>query len=241
MITGITRVRNEEKIIRDTLDYYSRYCNSIYVYDDASTDLTADICRNHPIVAGVIVNKKWDSNRLNAEYKSRQAVLELAQKDNPKWLMYFDADERVDFNLREFEKNENKWDAVRMKLFDFYITEEDKHLPYYCREWLGPEYREIIMLFRNVPGIGYFTPDQRIVTLNKGARVLDDGYVKHYGKAISEEEWEQTCLYYMHHFPEPYKSKWAQRRGKAIHKDMSDFNRPLIKWDSCSSKGVKIG
>ena len=63
----------------------------------------------------------------------------------------------------------------------------------------------------------------------KRSKVLRAGYVKHYGKAISVEEWEKTCDYYAE-WPEPYGSKWAARRGKAIHTE-SDFGRPLILWE----------
>ena len=232
-IAGITRVRNEEKIIRETLDHFSRWVDAIYVFDDASTDHTADICKNHSFVRSMIKNKKWAKDRLRAEFETRQAVLKLARNDNPDYILYFDADERIDWNFLGYED----YEGVKMRLFDFYITEEDEHKPYYKRQWLGPEFREITILFKNRPEYNYTNPDQREILVKKP--ILRAGYVKHCGKAISVEEWERTCVYYTKYFPEPYKSKWEKRKGKAIH-SLSDFNRPLIKWADKDKFGIPI-
>ena len=50
-IIGLTKVRNEAHIMKDTLDKWAEFCTGgIYVYDDVSTDLTVDICKKHPAV-----------------------------------------------------------------------------------------------------------------------------------------------------------------------------------------------
>lgn len=241
-IAGITRVRNEEAIIKDTLDHFSQFCNAgIYVYDDVSTDKTVDICQAHSAVKDVILGRYWNPNRFDAEWQTRQAALVRAQQDNPDWLIYFDADERIEFDFNLLDDPDLKGvDAIWMKLFDFYITPEDAHLPYTARKWMGCEYRRIIMAFKNSPHLRYHIPDQRIVTLPPGAQTIVAGYVKHYGKAISIEEWEATCDYYANNFPEPYRSKWLARKGKAIHIDKSDFNLPLIQWQEKDIKGVEL-
>ena len=61
------------------------------------------------------------------------------------------------------------------------------------------------------------------------------GFVRHYGKAISIEEWERTCDYYINvrwsdRMPE-LRDRWKQRKGKAIH-TKSDFGRKLITWEN---------
>ncbi len=237
-IIGLTRIRNEEKIIKDTLDHLSTYCNEIYIYDDASTDKTLEICRSHPNVTGIIECKIWEEERLNAETKNRQKLLELAQQNATEndWFVYIDADERIEFDWDIL--NSTKANAVKMKLFDFYITEEDKDKTYIDREWLGPEYREIIMAFKNSKELKYYRPIQREATLPANSIILYKGFVRHYGKAISIEEWEETCDYYIKYF-EKYSAKWAQRKGKAIH-SISDFGCKLIKWDEKELKGFPI-
>jgi len=236
MIIGLTRVRNEAAIIKDTLDHFGQWCDQIFVYDDASTDDTVEICEAHDKVAGIILGTVWSSDRLNAEHLHRQELLQFARKQStPDWFIYFDADERIDWDFTGYED----YDAVRMKLFDFYITESDKDKPYSERQYLGPEYRQIIFMFRNRPDAGYWMPDQREVAFMEPVKILEAGFVKHYGKAISVEEWEKACDYYWRYFPEPYKTKWLLRKGKAVH-TRSDFHRPLITWDEKESKGVPL-
>ena len=60
------------------------------------------------------------------------------------------------------------------------------------------------------------------------------GHVKHYGKAISVEEWEATCSYYVENrwkgISDELRLRWERRKGKAIH-TLSDFGGELIKWE----------
>lgn len=232
-VAGITKVRNESEIIQDTLDHYAQWCDKIWVYDDASTDNTVEICKAHPAVAWVIEGHKLDPDRQRAEQRNRQMVLKAAQGAKPDWVIYFDADERIE--MPDFDWD--AYDGVKMKLFDFYITEEDVDKRYDERRWMGPEYREILMMFRNQPHLRYQHRDQREMVL-RGGRILRDGYVKHYGKAISVEEWENTCNYYAE-WPEPYATKWKNRRGKAVHSE-SDWGRPLIMWEEKDLYGRRL-
>lgn len=228
-LAGITRIRNEEKIITPVLDHVSRWVDEIYVYDDCSDDRTPDICESHPSVKGVIRGKTWASDpkgRNKAEGQLRQAVYNLAVKNGAGWVYYFDADEYV---YPDLDKIDFKADSYSFRLFDFYITEEDKDIHFLQREWMGPEYRDIPMLFKVHPTL-HFT--QR-VPKNYGKPKLA-GFVKHYGKAISIEEWDKTCEYYVNHrwkdiSPE-LQQRWKDRIGKAIHTE-SDFGRLLIKWE----------
>jgi len=243
-IAGITRVRNESLIIKETLDHFSVYCDAgIYVYDDVSTDNTVKICKKHPNVKGVISTGVWDTDRETAEWQNRQAVFDFANsKDsNIDWFIYFDADERMYFDL-DAKILENS-DAVAMRLFDFYITEEDKDRKYngnlpILRQKVGPEFRRIIMMFKNQPGVSWNKPDQREPNLKFGSQVTVAGFVKHYGKAISIQHWEDTCNYYANNFPK-YAEKWEKRKGKAIHM-ISDFGRKLYRFDELQKVAIKI-
>ena len=235
MIAGIAQVRNEEDIIEDTIEHFLTFCDRLYIYDDVSTDRTAAICEAHPDVhleQGVV----WATDRSGAERDNRQQMLEAATADDADWICTFDADERVELP----EQDWRQFDAVCMRLFDFYITEEDVDLPYHERRWMGPEYREIYMLYRNGPNIKFNHHGQRDMWMNVRGKKLFDGFVKHYGKAISVEEWEATCDYYVTYFGEPYRKKWDNRRGKAIHTE-SDWGRPLITWEERRTAGLPLG
>lgn len=233
-IIGLSRVRNESEIMLDTLNHMSEFCDSIYIYDDASTDNTVEICESHPLVKEVIKGDVWDLNRERAEYQNREAILKLARKKEElnldDWFIYMDADERIEFNFNNLSNISNECDAIKMRLFDFYITKEDVNKNYVEREWMGPEYRDILFMFKNGNAIGYSIPDQREVFLKPNTRVKQIGFVKHYGKSISIKQWEDTCEYYSKNFPK-YSKKWELRKGKAIH-TVSDFGRKLITWQS---------
>ncbi len=238
-IIGLTKVRNEAAIMKDTLDRWGEICTGgIYVYDDVSDDMTVNICRTHPKVKDIVIGHVWDADREKAEWMNRQMVLARAQQDADAdtWFVYFDADEHL-YNFNEWGLFENPdVNAIACRLYDFYITPEDEKKHYLEREWIGPEFRTIIFFFRNLPGIRYHLPDQRVVTLpgNVG-NIPIHGDIKHYGKGFSVAHWEATCDYYIKFWPK-YNDKWRQRKGKAVHTDMrSDFGNKLIKWSDRGS------
>ncbi len=232
-IIGLTKVRNEAHIIKDTLGNWAPFCTGgIYVYDDVSTDKTVEICRAHPAVKEVILGNVWDPDREKAEWFNRQQVLMRAQQSAgpDDWFVYFDADEQI-YNFTDYKLFENSAvKAIACRLYDFYITPEDVDKPYKERQYIGPEFRTIPFFFKNSPYLRYHLPDQRIVTMEPGIQIPIHGDIKHYGKGFSVEQWEHTCQYYIKFWPK-YSSKWRKRVGKAIKKDMlSDFGNQLILW-----------
>jgi len=236
-IIGITIIRNEGEIIKDTLDHFSKICKGgIVVVDDASTDDTLEQCLKHKAVIEVVKNTNWSSDRIKAQGVLRNMAMGAVKKYDPKWLFYFDADERPEINIKKL--NEDTFDVVALSLFDFYITPEDVDKSYKYRKKMGPEYRDIMMLFRYDPSI-IFKKSDREPSLPSGYRRIVDGYVKHYGKAISVEEWEATCDYYDKNMRAQYGDKWAKRKGKAVHTE-SDFGLPLITWKEKEKKGVPM-
>ena len=240
LLVAMTRMRNEALILPDTLEYLGRQVDAIVAYDDASTDETVEILRAHPKVAFVVANQAWEQDveaRKRAEGRHRGLLLDMARRQLPhEWMLCFDPDECVTGDMRRFVAGlgEDDCDAVRVKLFDAYLTPDD-HAPYTSdqalldfRKFYGPEQRDILMLWRNRAGIGFAEGDGR--TPRGMAAVKTDLTCQHYGKSLSVEHWEETCDYYIRHFPfETYGKKWTERKGKAIHTD-SDFGRPLHPW-----------
>lgn len=234
IIRGLIKVRNEEHLIKDTLDNWAAICTGgIYVVDDVSSDRTVEICKAHPAVKAVIELDIWDPDREKAEWYNRQLALLRAKQDAgpDDWFVYFDADEHL-YNFEDYELfNTPGVRAIACRLYDFYITPEDVNKSYKDREFVGPEFRTIIFFFKNDPALKYYLPDQRIVTLPPDVgRIPIHGDIKHYGKGFSIEQWEATCDYYIRHWPK-YADKWRKRKGGAIHSDMlSDFGNKLIPW-----------
>ena len=243
-IFALTRIRNESEIIVDTLDHFKTFASHIVIYDDASTDNTVELCKewdilNPEVDIDIIENYEWSTDRENAETTNRQELLVLAKslsQSGDDWFVYMDADERLDMDYQVFEAEHI--DAITMRLFDFYITEEDKDLDYTHRKFIGPEYRDILFAYRHKVAAGFVYPDQRECMLNPAANHVRYGFVKHYGKSFSIQQWEDTCEYYATHFPK-YSAKWNARRGKAIHTE-SDFGADLITWDQKESNGYKL-
>lgn len=237
----ILRVRNEELILEDTLNHLSEFADIIVAYDDASEDRTWDILRGHPKVALIIKNNTWLSGieeRLQSETRHRGLLLSEARKRwRFCWCMCCDADERYVGDIRQFVTEgdySSKPDGVRISLFDAYMTATDNssfkqgQSLLNFRQYFGPECRNILMLWKNTAGVIFCGLDAREPSVS--GNVVVQFYCQHYGKSLSVEHWEETCEYYINHFPyDPYGKKWEARRGKAIH-SQSDFARPLIPW-----------
>ena len=250
-LIGITRLRNEALILRDTLDYVGKHVDAIIAYDDASSDRTLEILRSHPKVALIVTNGSWEEDiqaRRIAEGRHRGLLLQIARAQLQfDWMFCFDADERVTGDLRGFLAGPlaSECDGMRVRLFDAYMTPDD-HAPYQpnrallgFRRFFGPEQRDILMLWRNRPEV--FFGKQHAREPGGVERVQTDLYCQHYGKSLSIDHWEETCDYYVRHFPfETYGRKWLDRKGRGIH-TQSDFMRPLFEWgDTLFANAVKI-
>ena len=250
-LIGITRVRNEALILGDSLDFVGQHVDAIIAYDDANTDKTLELLRSHPKVVLILANKIWEPDvqaRRMAEHRHRQLLLQCArEKLRFDWMFCFDADERVTGDLRGFASGPRTecYDGVSIQLFDAYLTPHDC-VPYRpgqellgFRRFYGPERRDILMLWRNRPEVFFAEGHER----EPGgiSRLRTDLYCQHYGKSLSVEHWEETCDYYIKHFPfETYGRKWLARKGRAIHTE-SDFMRPLYEWgDELFENAVKI-
>jgi glycosyltransferase involved in cell wall biosynthesis len=248
-LVALLRVRNESLILQDTLQHLSEFCDYICAYDDASTDTTLDILKSHPKVILIIENKQWlptTEDRLSSETRHRGILLqETRKKISFTWCMCCDADERYLGPIRTYvtENTKSKPKGVRIQLFDSYLTHEDD-LPYDTnkpllnfRVFFGPERRDILMLWRNHRRVTFQGLDAREPFVP--GQIDVHFFCQHYGKSLSYEHWEETCDYYVEHFPwEPYGTKWSARKGKALH-HTSDFGKPLYAWGQSLFKNAE--
>ena len=232
MNVAITRVRNEEVILKSTLDRLSYHFDYVIAFDDCSTDGTRYVLNEHKLVKCVITSDKWESSsevRKMLETTQRQDLYDYAMRKEEKidWMLYFDGDEHFYFD----DINWGSDCSYYFRLFDVYITTSDIDKPFIDREYVGCEYRDIPMLFRPNSKVRFYN---RVPLGINPMRVMG-GTIKHFGKGISVEHWEETCDYYINHLNERMPNgedisvKWKRRKGKAIH-TLSDFGLPLIKW-----------
>lgn len=245
-IIGMMRERDESLLLKDSLDHLATYVDAIVVFDDDSSDDSLAIAAEHPSVLCVIKNRWWrKKNRVWEETSNRRKLYSIAKKYKPEWLFYIDADERYEGDIKSYLKDgcPDNVNAICISLFDAYITKNDK-APYQIgdslynfRKYFGPERRDILMIWRNLPGVGFSVPDAREPQGIIGV-VENKFFCQHYGKSLSIEHWEETCDYYMNFFPK-YAEKWKARKGKAVH-DKSDFGRRLYTWEKVKHNSIKI-
>lgn len=100
---------NEEKLLPFTLDYYSTFCDKIFVYDNMSTDSSDEIYKKYD---KVIVNK-FESNNCQNEIIQKTIKSEEYKKHSRNsdvdWVITIDCDEFVYHNnlidkLNEYKK-----------------------------------------------------------------------------------------------------------------------------------------
>lgn len=243
----LSRVRNEEDIISSSINHWSGFANGrIVIYDDCSTDDTRKIIRHHSRPVTLIEGKEHHKDRDFANYWCREEALKVirAVARPGDWVVCADADERLEMDWNALKTLPAKYQAVAVRLFDFYITPNDVGKGWQAREWIGPEYRDIIMLWRHHPAVRFDQPSQRVPTMPFSKSLAAQlGYCRHYGKARSVDHWEAKCRYYQGHFSaQPQmRDKWKFRQGKAVKTDyLSDFKNPLCKWEDKDKFGVPL-
>lgn len=249
-ITLISRLRNEELLLPDFLNHLDPFINEAFFFDDCSQDSSYEILRAYPKTKFIIRNNFHSRDQQFIQTTQRHLLLELVKKNTSNdFLLLAEPDEHIEFNFDKLEEYDKQGvNGIFFKLFDAYLTPKDK-APYKKRQklwnfrkYFGPEMREIGFLFRKDKAKYDLTmPGQR--QPNIIGKTIVDGYVQHYGKAMSVKDWEEKCDYYIHSMPMLSK-KWQDRKGKAIKKDYkSDFGRKLLMWDdiiSGESSIVKI-
>jgi len=235
-LIALIRGRNEELIAQDTFDHLKEFCEKIYFYDDASTDKTLEIAKNHPYVVEIIENKIWNPNQTVVQGQQRSELFEYAKFRNPDAnFIYCDFDERIDFDFKSW----NGESAVVMKLFDARMTTDDQSsfgnigipLPLKdFRKYFDPYFREIPFIFNDkAKYIGVSC--ERYPQLDPAQPVIHAGLCQHFGKALSKQHWQDTCAYYSKYLP-VYAEKWEKRKKESgvISSD------GLLTWDEIKSK-----
>ncbi len=142
-LAGFLQIYNEESNgnLRRCLDSLSRYCDIICVYDDCSTDNSADIAMGYNSVHLI----RGKINEFDKEIYHKQELLEFTMSFNPDWILWMDADEVVekrgeDGAIRELCASSSK-DAHDFRQVNFWRSERYYRLDgaynrgIFCRLW----------------------------------------------------------------------------------------------------------
>lgn len=125
ILSGFLQIYNEESKgnLRRCLDSMSSYCDLICVYDDASTDGSADIAAMYDKVKLI----RGDSNKFNKEMHHKHQLLEFAKTFNPDWIFWLDADEVVEKRGEDGEIRklceDSRFDSYDFRQVNFWRSE----------------------------------------------------------------------------------------------------------------------
>jgi len=84
---------NEEKILPYTLDYYSKICSKIYVYDNMSTDNSDKIYKKYSKVSVIKWNSNNEINEMNYVHIKNNGYKTYSRNKNVDWVIVCDTDE----------------------------------------------------------------------------------------------------------------------------------------------------
>lgn len=231
MVTVISRLRNESLILPDFLNHIDPFCDEAYFFDDCSLDGSVKFLEEFSKTKKILRNYYYESNQSFVQTFQRKVLLDWARMNaKNEWLLLIEPDERIYFDFNKLEEYDRQGvRGIYFRLFDAYLTLDDQE-PYKqgdklenLRKWFGPEMREIMFLFKKDADYDLTIPACRQPQIE--GKTVVDGYVLHYGKAMSVQQWEETADYYIRSVP-MLAEKWKNRRGKAIH-EKSDFGREL--------------
>jgi len=160
-ISGVIIAKNEEKMIGEALESVS-FCDEIVVIDNGSIDKTKEIAESAG--AKVYEIKTNDFSEL------RDLGLSKAQND---WILYIDADERVDDQLKgsikKIIESDSKYAAFFLKRKNFYFG---KH------EW--PQIEKLERLFKKEELQGWKGKLHESPIVDGEIGKIDEGFISHF-------------------------------------------------------------
>ena len=105
-IVAAIPVKNEDWIIDKTLSVLDRFCDSILILDDNSTDKTEEICKSYDKVDWYVREKRdeFDGNRALGGIQ-KQELFDLIVPKSPDYILMLDADEIPTPSILPFLEN----------------------------------------------------------------------------------------------------------------------------------------
>lgn len=89
-------VRNGAADLADWFAGAARFCDAVVALDDGSSDETLELLEAEPLVRLVLTNPRRDGYAGWDDGANRSRLLDAAQRLDPDWIIWVDADERID-------------------------------------------------------------------------------------------------------------------------------------------------
>ena len=173
-ISAIVIAKNEETMIKDCLESLS-FCNEVIVVDNGSTDKTKEIAES--------LRAKVYEIKTNNFSDLRNFGLEKAEGD---WVLYLDADERIDSQLKE-----EILKAVNESAHDFYFL---KRRNYYLGKNEWPFIEKMQRLFKKQSLSGW-KGELHETPITKGSSAVLSGFILHFTHRDLESMVNKTLVW----------------------------------------------
>jgi glycosyltransferase involved in cell wall biosynthesis len=170
--------RNAAHLLPDWFESVGRFADAVVALDDGSTDETGELLRAHPLVRTVLANRRREGYAGWHDGANRNRLLGAAGELDPTWVMFLDADERLDADdaavLRAFVGGE----AIPGCAYGFPVFRMFENETY------DPDYEWVFRLFTYQPGqrLPHARIDFTPVPLSMRTRVQTTVRIKHYGE-----------------------------------------------------------
>lgn len=109
-LTVLVPVRNGAHLMASWLESVGSYADNVIALDDGSTDGTRALLEAHPLVAELLTNPVRKTYHGWDDLENRQRLVDAALRLGARWLLFLDADERIDESdaraVRAFLKTE---------------------------------------------------------------------------------------------------------------------------------------
>jgi glycosyltransferase involved in cell wall biosynthesis len=210
-------VRNEaDRFLPQVLSQLEQLCDGVVVYDDASTDGTADLCRRH---AKVELHQGKEPLLGVNEAALRRRLWHLVAARRPDWVLALDGDElfeeRAEDELRQLTQQAD-YDAVAFRIFDFWKSETHVRVDGAWNPWE----RFSPLLVRYLPELGDAWYDQPIhcgrfpLAYRDRSTYYSHLRVRHYGWSRGEDHLRKYLFY--------------RKRDLAVHKKVSAHTESVL-------------
>ena len=96
LVVCLVPARNAERDLPGSLSSVRRFADAVVALDDGSMDRTGELLRPDPLVTEVLSNPPRPSSAGWDDAENRGRLLEAAGELRPRWIVFLDADERID-------------------------------------------------------------------------------------------------------------------------------------------------
>ena len=183
-ITCLLPVRNGAEDLPAYLASAERFSDAVIALDDGSTDSTANLLAEAPLVKRVLSNPSRESTRGWNDAANRQRLLDAAAALDPGWVVFVDADERLDAADAEALRELVEGEALRGCAYGL------RHHRMWGEDRCDPSFDYVYRLFPYSPGLQL--PNRRLhfnpipEEIPRGAWVTTTIRLKHFAAASEQ-------------------------------------------------------